>query len=342
VRDLGQVTGSRLLEYFCPLAEASLALERQEEELVMGLLREMLRLSRASGGLNIGFILGPLGRASLYAKALEAGIEVEYVQALIRRSGLTAPDPVSAPDHWPWPVKVYTLGSCSVIKDGEPLRFSGKAQRKPLDLLMALLALGGREVPQAKLADALWPESEGDAAYRALITTVQRLRRLLGHPEAIVVTEGTLSLDPRYAWVDSWAFERLFKDAEAASERGEGPKAQALCEQALSLYHGPFLQKSDAAWAVTVRERLRARYLHHLLTLGQAWERADRAHAAAGLYLRGIEADELIEAFYQALIRCYQELSREGEARAVYERCRKVLAAALGTSPSSATQRLLS
>lgn len=229
-----------------------------------------------------------------------------------------------------------------MVKDGEPLRFSGKAQRKPLELLMALLALGGREVPQAKLADALWPDSEGDAAYRALITTVQRLRRLLGHPETLVFTEGALSLDPRYAWVDSWAFERLLKDAEAAPKTGEGPTAQALCEQALSLYHGPFLHRSDAPWAVSLRERLRARYLQHLLALGQAWEGADRVEAAAGLYLRGIEADELLEAFYQALIRCYRKLGREGEARAVYERCRKVLAAALGTSPSSATQRLLS
>lgn len=104
-RGLGRMTGSRLLEYLCLLTEASIALERQEEELAMDLLRETLKLSRASGGLNRS-LWGPAEMARLYAKALEAGIEVEYVQALIRRSGLTPPDPISAPEHWPWPVQV--------------------------------------------------------------------------------------------------------------------------------------------------------------------------------------------------------------------------------------------
>jgi len=47
---------------------------------------------------------------------------------------------------------------------------------------MALIAMGGRQVPQTRLADLLWPDAEGDAAYRALITTLQRLRRLIGEP----------------------------------------------------------------------------------------------------------------------------------------------------------------
>jgi hypothetical protein len=44
---------------------------------------------------------------------------------------------------------------------------------------------------------------------------------------------------------------------------------------------------------------LRAKYLQHLLALGREWERAGRWEEAAGLYLRGVEADELVEAFYQ-------------------------------------------
>lgn len=340
-RAIGEMTGSGYVEYACLMTEAIVALRRGQEAQCLDRLAGALQLSREMGGLTAA-IWGPAVMARLCAKGLEAGIETEYVQALIRRSGLSPSDPASAPAPWPWPVKVYTLGRFSVLKDGEPLRFSGKAQKKPLELLMVLLALGGREVPQVELADALWPDSEGDAAYRALITNEQRLRRLLGHPQAFVVTNGKVSLDPRSVWVDAWAFERLLGEAEGVRKQGPEARASSLCEQALGLYHGSFLSKTDWPWAVARRERLRAKYLQHLLAQGKAREGEGRWEEAAACYHKGIEADELVEAFYQQLIRCYQSEGRATDARAVYERCRKVLAAALGTAPSATTQRLFS
>ncbi len=89
------------------------------------------------------------------------------------------------------------------------------------------------------------------------------------------------------------------------------------------------------------RERLRARYLQHLLALGRADEAQGHREEAHSWYQRGIEADELVEAFYQRLIRCYQHLGRTAEARATGERCRCVLAAALGTPPSAETLALI-
>ena len=65
------------------------------------------------------------------------------------------------------------------------------------------------------------------------------------------------------------------------------------------------------------------------------------AGRAVSWYGRGIEADELVEAFYQRLIRCYQHLGRAAEARATGERCRRGLAAALGTPPSAETLALI-
>ncbi len=202
---------------------------------------------------------------------------------------------------------------------------------------MALIALGGRQVPQTRLADLLWPDAEGDAAYRALITTLQRLRRLLGEPRAITFQDGCLSLDGRQVWVDAWAFERgLGKTAQP-----QGQDAFSNIERALRLYHGPFLRPIDQPWVVAPRERLRARYLQHLLALGRAHEAQGRWEEAHSWYQRGIEAEELVEAFYQRLIRCYQHLGRTAEARATGERCRRVLAAALGTPPSAETLALI-
>lgn len=150
---------------------------------------------------------GPKVMARLYARALEAGIELNYVRGIIRRIGLPPPDGDCG--LWPWQLKVYTLGRFSILRDEAPIRFSGKAQRKPLELLMALIALGGRDVPAFEVADSLWPDAEGDAAYRSLITTLQRLRHLLENPDAVVLSGNHLSVNRGILWVDCWAFERL-------------------------------------------------------------------------------------------------------------------------------------
>ena len=46
--------------------------------------------------------------------------------------------------------------------------------------MQALIAFGGTEVSAGVLIDALWPDSEGDAAYHALECALYRLRQLFG------------------------------------------------------------------------------------------------------------------------------------------------------------------
>jgi hypothetical protein len=83
------------------------------------------------------------------------------VQELIRRRNLI-PEKTCPFRTWPWPLKVFTLGRFAILRDGEPLQFTRKVQQKPLSLLKALIALGGKEVREERIADLLWPESDGD------------------------------------------------------------------------------------------------------------------------------------------------------------------------------------
>jgi hypothetical protein len=98
-------------------------------------------------------------------------------------------------------LRIYTESS-SV--DGKPLRSSGKAQHKPLDLLKALIAFGGRDVNTRILTEALWPDADGDAAQGAFDATLHRLRRLLGVDNAVQLKDGKLSLNENLCWVDAW------------------------------------------------------------------------------------------------------------------------------------------
>ena len=62
--------------------------------------------------------------------------------------------------------------------------------------------------------------------------------------------------------------------------------------------------------------------------------------AAAGLLERGLEADDVAEQLYRALMLCYQALDRPAEAVGVFNRCRTALAAQLNMEPSQETCRL--
>jgi ATP/maltotriose-dependent transcriptional regulator MalT/DNA-binding SARP family transcriptional activator len=324
--DLGTANG--IVEQFCLLIEARTDLERGEDARGLARLQQALALGREHGRYAIGW-WGPAIMAKLYVRALEAGVEVMFVQELIRRLHVAPPDPPTAPENWPWPLKVCTLGRFSVEKDGVALRSTGKGQKKPLELLRCIIALGGSQVPEEHVADLLWPETEGDAAYRALITTLQRLRQWLGHPEALELSGGCLSLNPKWVWADDWQFERLLNRHESL---GPSDLSAGMAEKAFRLYRGPFLAGTDQPWAVSRREKLRAKFIHHLVDRGKALETEDRWQDAIACYLRGIDADEHVEIFHQQLIHCYRQQGRTEEAQDASDRRTRVAAAALGTT----------
>jgi LuxR family maltose regulon positive regulatory protein len=236
-----------------------------------------------------------------------------------------------------WPIQLLTFGRFSVIKDGIPLAFSHETPTKPITLLKALLALGGRDVIGRELSDKLWPDVEGDAAHDVLAVNVHRLRRLIGVPDAVLVHDGRLTLDPLRCWVDAWAFQRLIGHASY----GCGDERAQLLAHALPLYRGAFLDRDrEELWTLTMRERLRSMFLRHSAELGRLREDVGQWEQAIECYQRAIETDELGENCYQGLMRCYRHLNRCAEGLAVYRRLRQTLSVILGVMPSPASEML--
>lgn len=337
-------TGSVQLACLGHLARGWRALRRDTGDDFRDHLRRGFSLAARHGYQNFSW-WSPRVMQELCVKALDSGIETGYVRNLVQARNLS---PATTPVHvesWPWPVRIYTLGRFTVLIGNAPAHMGRKAQHKPLDLLKALIAQGGREVAEDTLTVMLWPDAEGDAARRAFDTTLHRLRKLLDNDQAILLYDRKLSLNNRLCWVDSWALERLLSESDTLLAKPDAdPDGVALArhvDRIQALYHGPFLGKdSGAPWSISLRERLRSRYLRHVIGAGARWQQLGRWDRAIECYRKGLEVDDLAEQLYQNLIRCHQKLGQRSEALTVYRRCRFILSAVLGINPSPATESL--
>ncbi|WP_394781150.1 hypothetical protein [Undibacterium sp.] len=225
---------SPLLDFHLSLLQAYLHLDAGQRAACHLSLEAAFSLARREGLLTTIFWVPDLV-APLCAEALDAGIEAEYVIRLIRARQLKPPARSYMPG-WPWPVEIRALGSFEIRIAGEPLQFAHKAQRKPLELLRLLIAQGGRNVSAEKAADALWPDSDGDAAQNSFDSALYRLRKLLKHDDVIMLSEGRLSLNHSLCWLDIWALDKL-ADEVAASPSVK--KLSSYAAQLFRIYRGP-------------------------------------------------------------------------------------------------------
>ncbi len=345
IRGIAARTGSTYLKYLHQTVQAHCAFRRNDRDRALEALRRAMKLGRQKGYMSVATFLRPDSLSRICAEALEAGIEVGYVQEIIRRLHLV-PDGASKDlECWPWPIRIYTLGRFALFSNGEIAGDSGKAQKKPLLLLKALIALGGRDIREEDLADTLWPEAEGDSGHNVFTTTLFRLRKMLGNDRAVLLSNGRVSINDQICWVDIRVFERLCKQAESLTEQPPGGtrprEIKQIASKAACLYTGQFLQTDpDKAWAITTRERLRGRYLRLISNTARLCEQAGEYEESAGYYHKGLESDPLAEELYQGLMASCIRLGRHAEALTAYRRCRDILKAELGIAPSPRTEVL--
>jgi DNA-binding SARP family transcriptional activator len=225
------------------------------------------------------------------------------------------------------PIRIHALGGLRLEVDGAPLRFGRTSPRKPLALLQALLCARGQAVSTAAMCESLWPDADPHDAYRALITTVYRLRRWLRHRDAVRFDHAGVALDESRVWVDAWAFERDVAAIESL------PSLVA----ALDLYRGAFLGDEQQAFALEARDRLQRKFVRGVRNAGHQYEVGGDLHAAIGLYERALEVVAVAEDIHRLLMQCLIQLGQTSAAAQIFQRCRMLLASRLGVSPSAPT-----
>jgi two-component SAPR family response regulator len=243
------------------------------------------------------------------------------------------------------PLTIFTLGRFTLLVNGAPADYGRKVPKRPLELLKAIIAQGGREVSTSRLTTLLWPDVDGDKATGSFDTTLHRLRKVLGDDRVLVLRDGKLSLDANFCRVDVWTLERLLAGTKRtmrdASNNSQVSLMERLTESLLGLYQEHFLANEEAtSWSVSMRERLRSKFIHQLIEIGRFWENQGHWDQAIECYRKGIDVDDLVEVFYQRLMHCYLRTNRLSEGMAVYRRCCQTLSVILGLQPEPATESL--
>lgn len=328
--------GSRFLEMRVAMLRAEIAMLREDELQLQRELALAFDIANRHGYINFDWWI-PLSMSRLCAEALRLNIKPDYARMLIRHRDLTPDTHGMIADAWPWPLRIYTLGRFSVELDGKVMAFTGKAQKRPLELLKLVIAFGGRNVTEEAISEALWPEADGDAAHSTFTTTLSRLRKLLGN-DVLQFSDGKLTLNNARCWVDVWACERLLGQLERAVHKQiQIPDMDKQLQRLQGYYHGSFLQGEGQGWILSLRERLKSRVLRILNLLVQQETDCNRA---VSLYDFALQIDDLAEQAYQGLMTCLGAQGRYAEALAVYGRCRNLLHAKFGIEPSAKTRQL--
>ena len=281
------------------------------------LVAKIMERTRAYNWRGIAMLLRPVV-ARICSEALRLGIEPDFARRLIRDKRLPAPSPYDA--NWPWPVRIHALGGLRIVVEGQPLVFGARAQRKPLDLVKAIVAHGPAPVDAALVLDALWPDAEGGAARASLDMTLMRLRKLLGRDDALTLDAGRIGFDPESVWIDAYAF------ASGESEHYAGPL---------------FGHEAVAPWWASARERLHQRFLRRTAERGRELEAERRFPDALALYEAALGEDPLAEELYQGAIRCHIAQGRHADAMRAFRRCREQLSIVLSVRPSADTLALV-
>ncbi|NOY66732.1 MAG: hypothetical protein GXP13_04900 [Gammaproteobacteria bacterium] len=336
---LAEQIKSHSLSYLNRLVASEAAFSCQEMERGVSFLKEAVECEQDIGRVYHGY-WWDRSLAENCVRALEQDLEIDFIQRIIRSHELI---PAKAPlhlDNWIWPIRIYTLGRFSVTHDGNSMPVTAKSSKKPLELLKALIAHGGRQVSQDALTEILWPDAEGDAASQSLYTTTHRLRKMLSE-SVLIMEDGRLSLDARYIWVDNLAFLRTagaLQDLLMKADIKHQNEVERLSKQFYKLYQGSFLGEGDRHSSyVAMQEKCHLRFIKLTESLGHFWQQQGQLEKSIACFERALEVDPVAEDCYQSLMTTYQQCGRNSDAVLVFQRCRKNLANILGISPSKIT-----
>lgn len=172
-------------------------------------------------------------------------------------------------------IYVNMLGEFSITIGSQVIMDRNNQSKKPWSLLEYLITFRDRNIPVEELIDLFWKDEASNNPAGALKTLMFRVRKLLeplGIPPQDLITQNRKA----YGWTkelttitDTDRFEDLCLRSESTDINSE--ECLSLCLEAVSLYKGNFLPKSEwESWVVPIHTYYHTLYqnlIHRTLLL---------------------------------------------------------------------------
>ena len=130
---------------------------------------------------------------SVVAAIVAHGLDTAAFADDVRAQGL--PPPADHPVSWPWLLRIRLFDGFSIEGINSAAQDTNKkSESKSTQILQYLAAHAPANVAAQRLADALWPEAEGDKAMCTLDVALTRLRQALPDAALLVRTKARLVL----------------------------------------------------------------------------------------------------------------------------------------------------
>lgn len=300
-------------------------------------LRRGLELAARHRWTNFLSLL-PRQAGEVAAAGLSRKLEPALLTEAVRVRRLPAPE--AADDAWPWALRVRLFGGLQLERDGLPVLFKGKVQRKPLEVLKYLGCAPSLAADMDAIAAALWSDADAGNGRRSLESAIWRLRESLGEPSWIVVRDSRVQLATEQVWVDTQRFWRVARAIEPAAYGERVEESRALAERLLDLYPGELLPADpESPWLIAARERARSTFLRAARVLADRLERHDRAAAIAVLE-RALALEPLAEDCAQRLMLLYRDGGDVVAALRVYRQLSRMPSVLVGVRPGRQTEAI--
>jgi two-component SAPR family response regulator len=142
-------------------------------------------------------------------------------------------------------IELHTFSGFKVYKHGELLKFN-KPPKKLFNILTAMIAEGGEQVSVNKLIDLLWEDSDADNAMNSFNTSLNRIRKLLGHDKSILNSNGLLSFNRDLVDIDVWKLQEAI----------ENEQWRCLSNVERQHFSSPWLPEDDSFWLLKARRKI--------------------------------------------------------------------------------------
>ncbi|GAC1446838.1 MAG: hypothetical protein NVSMB56_09360 [Pyrinomonadaceae bacterium] len=256
--------------------------------------------------------------------------------------------PVAASSSQPMSdLTINLLGTTELFRDvARPLSADAWTTKRARDILCFIASRPFHRASKDTIIDIFWGEADFEIVEKNFHPTISHIRKALNSNQTLkqnflLYRNGEYLLNPDFTYrIDIEEFDRLAAESDKARRTGETERHVSLCEQAIALYHGEFIQGNYDDWAMTQRAHYREQNLYLLGNLIAAAQALQDWSRSLQIGQRVLQEDPYREDIYGSMMRAHAALENKVAVKELFETLRRLLRKELGVEPSATTQKL--